>query len=77
LWPVREFLLYELSFQIKLAFVLALVMNSFFIGQHMLLPGSRTFGELTVRERWPLFISGAVSTVAWVGTVIAALSLPL
>lgn len=76
-WPVRDYLLGEPSFQVKLLFVFALIVNAVFIGRHTQIASTRTFGELTSRERLPLFISGAVSSLAWIGTVIAALLLPL
>ena len=76
-WPVREFLLTELSFQIKLGFVGALIMNLVFIGRHVAVASTHTFGELGRSERIPLIVSGVVSTIAWIGTFTAAQFLPL
>lgn len=76
-WPVWEFLITELSFQLKLGFVFALVVNSIFIGRHVAVASQYSFRELAVRERVPLIVSGVVSTTAWIGAVTAALFLPL
>lgn len=74
-WDVRDYLLTLPSFYTKLIFVLALVVNAFVIGKHFHVATERPFRELTKKERMPLFISGAVSTCAWVGVYIAARSL--
>ena len=76
-WPVQGFLLYESSFQVKVLFVLALIVNSLVIARHMGVASAREFAELSLRERWPLLFSGAVSTLSWVGAFIAAQFLPL
>jgi hypothetical protein len=71
-WPVRDFLLYESAFQIKALFVLALIINSLVIARHMGVASAREFSQLSMRERWPLLFSGAVSTLSWVGAFVAA-----
>lgn len=71
-WPVRDYLLYETSFQIKVTFVAALIINSFVIARHMDVAFARSYRELSWAARWPLLLSGAVSTVSWAGTFIAA-----
>lgn len=76
-WPVWQFLITDLSFQIKLGLVGALILNSVFIGRHVALASEYTWCELRWSERIPLLVSGSVSTIAWVGTFTAAQFLPL
>ncbi len=71
-YPMRTYLLHTPAFYIKMAFVLALVVNGRVIGRFMNVATVRPFSSLTKSERMPLFISGAVSGISWVGAVIAA-----
>lgn len=71
-WPVLDYLLATPAFIGKLIFVGALVINGVVIGRHLDLATERSFAELTTAERTPLFISGAVSTVSWIGAFILA-----
>lgn len=71
-WPMREYLLSRPQFYIKMFFVLALVANGFVIGRLQKISTSKTFAELSVREKLPLFISGGVSTLGWVGAATTA-----
>ena len=73
----REYLLSVPAFYIKITFVITLIVNAFFIGKQMGIASTRSFSSLTRAERLPLLISGAVSTVAWIGTISAALMLGL
>lgn len=73
----REYLLTVPAFYIKAGFIATLIVNAFFIGRLMHVAAERPFGELTRRERLPLFISGAVSTICWIGTILAARNLGL
>ncbi|MEX0917865.1 MAG: hypothetical protein WDZ93_01810 [Candidatus Paceibacterota bacterium] len=73
----KEYLLTVPAFYVKMGFVLTLVVNAFVIGRHMHIATVRSFAALSKEERRPLFISGAVSTTAWVGAVTAALMLEL
>jgi hypothetical protein len=68
--PLREFLLTRPQFYAKMAFVLGLVINGFVIGRLQKVAFNKTFKELTAREKIPLFISGAVSTLCWVFAAI-------
>ena len=70
--PVRYFLLYETAFQIKMLFVSALLVNSLFIHKHLGVASARMFTELSNTERFKLLSSGAVSTLCWAGTFVAA-----
>ena len=74
-WPLRDYLSNTPAFYIKMFFVFVLVVNSFFINRFMRVALERPYVSLTQEERRPLFISGAVSTISWVGAVIAALGM--
>ena len=74
-WPARDFLIQDTLFILKMTCVLALVINGFVIGKFMDITTMRTFASLTLKEKAPLFISGAVSTSAWVGSVVFAVML--
>lgn len=70
--PMREYLLSRPQFYIKMAFVLTLVVNGFIIGHLQNLATTKRYKELTTREKLPLFISGAVSTIGWLGAATMA-----
>lgn len=74
-WPVRSYLLQSTPFFIKMGFVGTLIVNSFVIARLMPLATQKSFKELTLKEKTPLFLSGAVSTLCWVGAAITALFL--
>ena len=71
-WPMREFLLTRPQFYIKMFFVLALVANGFMIGKFINIATTRTYASLTFKEKLPLLISGAVSTLGWLGAATMA-----
>lgn len=71
--PLQEYLIQTPAFYVKMAFVLALLVNSFFIGKYMNVASEKSFASLTKEERIPLLISGGVSLVSWVGAFVAAL----
>lgn len=71
-WPMKEYLLTLPQFYIKMAFVATLICNGFVVGRLQKKASTRTFSSLSPRERTPLFISGAVSTLSWIGAIIAA-----
>lgn len=75
--PLTEYLLTVPAFFIKMGFVLALVINSFFIGKLMHTAVNHSYKSLAFSEKLPLFISGAVSGISWLGAVIAAFNLGL
>lgn len=75
--PLSEYLLTVPAFFIKMGFVLALVINSFFIGKLLHTAVNHSYKSLAFSEKLPLFISGAVSGISWLGAVIAALNLGL
>lgn len=57
------------QFYVKMAFVSALVINSFVIGKLSKIPTTKTYASLSFKEKLPLFISGAVSTISWLGAL--------
>jgi hypothetical protein len=66
-WPLRNYLLHTSAFWVKMSFVAVLLINSFVIERLMHTATHRPFKELSLAERAPLFVSGAVSVVCWVG----------
>jgi hypothetical protein len=71
-WPMREFLMTRPQFYIKMAFVVTLIVNGFVIGSLQKTATTKMFTSLTTREKIPLFVSGAVSTLAWFGAAATA-----
>lgn len=71
-WPGREVLLARPQFFIKMGFVLALFINSFVIGILSKTSTTKTYASLTFSQRLPLMISGAVSTISWLGAFALA-----
>lgn len=69
---LADYLLTVPAFYTKMFLVLALVINSFVISKHLHVATTGTFVEVSKEERLKLFISGAVSTVSWVGVVVSA-----
>lgn len=71
-WPMREYLLHNTIFGAKMFFVAVLVVNSFFIGKLMNIATEKPYSILSGRERFPLILSGVVSTLGWLGAFISA-----
>ncbi|MBX2866690.1 hypothetical protein KTR10_01910 [Candidatus Kaiserbacteria bacterium] len=76
-FPLRDYLFYTPAFYFKMFFVLALVINAFFIGRILHVASERPYASLTRVEKTPLFVSGVVSTASWTGAVISALLMGL
>ena len=70
-WPLREFLLTRTQFYVKIAFVAALIIKSFIIGYLQETAIIKTYASLSLKEKLPLFISGAFSTACWTLTAVA------
>lgn len=70
--PAQARIVYP-QFYIKMGFVGALLINSIVIGKLSKTPTIKTFASLSTKEKIPLFISGAVSTISWVGAALMAL----
>lgn len=67
-----SYLLAKTAFKLKMFFVACLVINAFVIGSHLMIATVRPFASLTLKEKMPLLISGAVSTTCWIGAFISA-----
>lgn len=74
-WPMRDYLLGQPLFWLKMGFVAALVANSFAIERLMHLPTRASYKTLTHRQKLPLMVSGAVSLGSWIGAGVLALVL--
>jgi hypothetical protein len=74
-WPLRDYLLHSTLFLIKMFFVAVLVVNSLVIGRFLPIAATRTYASLSFKEKLPLMIIGAVSSLAWLSVVVAALFL--
>jgi len=70
-----DFLLQDNTFYVKMMFVAALVVNSFFIGAYSKVALSRRYADLSFPERIPLFVTGGVSVIGWVGAIACGLLL--
>lgn len=70
--PARDYYVMQSGFFIKMSFILALVVNSFFIHHLMHIALIKPFSQTTARERLFLFVSGGVSTVSWLGATFTA-----
>ncbi len=73
--PMREYLLGRPQFFMKMAFVFTLICNGLVIGTLQKTATSRPYASLTSKEKAPLFISGAISTICWIGAAVTALFL--
>jgi hypothetical protein len=71
-WPTHEYFLGRPQFFLKMAFVLTLICNSFAVGYLQEKATTHSFKELSFSEKIPLFISGGLSTISWVGAAITA-----
>ncbi|HVZ75881.1 MAG TPA: hypothetical protein VG934_01255 [Candidatus Paceibacterota bacterium] len=74
-WPLREYLLHQRLFYIKMSFVALLVVNSIAIDNLMHTAAHTPFRDLPARLRTGLFVSGGLSFLCWVGAGLAALLL--
>jgi hypothetical protein len=74
-WPMRDYLLGQPLFYLKMFFVLALILNSVVIGKMLHIATLKPFHILTRKEKFPLMVSGTISTLSWVGAILAALVL--
>jgi hypothetical protein len=70
-----SYLLSQTAFLVKMCFVAALVINGFLIGSVSRLASEKAFAELSSSERRRVFVSGAVSTIGWIGAVACGIIL--
>lgn len=71
--PMKEYLLMRPQFLLKMAFVFTLLVNGLVIGHLQKISTASLYSSLSVAQKIPLYISGAVSTVAWIGAAVSAL----
>lgn len=74
-YPYNEYLLSHPPFLLKMGFVATLIVNGLFIGKLMHKAMEKSFAELLLKEKAPLFLSGAVSSLCWLGAIITAMML--
>lgn len=67
-----EYLLSLPAFQLKLTFIFFLLLNAFVIGKHLTVSYTRSFASLPKKEKFALLLSGAVSTIGWIGAFTCA-----
>lgn len=73
--PMSEYLLSKPNFYVKMLFVLTLVVNAFVINAFMKHAFIMPFKQLPSNIRRNLLISGAVSTLGWLGAILGGLYL--
>ena len=76
-YPFREYLLYHPPFQFKMGFVITLIVNGLVIGKLMHVATERRFADLLPGEKMKLLLSGAISTLSWLGALTMATMLDL
>lgn len=67
-----DYLLSLWAFRFKLLFVAVLVINAFFIDKHLGIASEMPFGAVPSADKKALMVSGAVSTLCWVGAYAMA-----
>jgi hypothetical protein len=72
-WPALPTLLTLPLFQLKMGFVVALAINALCIGFFIKTATTTPYGALSMQQKAPLLISGAVSTLSWIGAITAAI----
>lgn len=70
--PMKDYLLTRPQFYAKMAFVLTLIINGFVIGKLQYVAETSAYSALSLRQKLPLFISGAISTLCWFGAATMA-----
>lgn len=73
-WPAHEYILSSSlpQFVMKMAFVSALIFNGFVIGSLQKIALTKSYKELTLGEKFPLILSGGISTLSWLGAATMA-----
>jgi len=71
-WPVLPILLTLPLFILKMSFVGVLFVNAIFIGFFVSTATTTAFLDLTLKQKAPLLVSGALSTIGWLGAVTSA-----
>lgn len=66
-WPMKDFLLENKVFLVKMFFVVALGINGLAIGKLSKIAIEKPFVSISKKEKIVLFLSGAISTLSWLG----------
>lgn len=74
-WPALGVLLTTPLFLTKMGFVAVLVINAVFIGFFLSTAIQTPYASLTPRQKAPLLISGALSSISWLGAILSAVFL--
>ena len=74
-YPMRDYLLREPLFIMKILLVAVLLVNGVLIGRLMRIASERTFASLNLKEKSQLLISGGASFVGWTGALVLGLLL--
>ena len=69
-YPAWEYYIALPEFQLKMAFVGILVMNSFFISRFLLVARATPFRDVPKNEKLKFYASGVASAVGWVGAAV-------
>lgn len=72
-YPAIDVLLAQPLFIAKMVFVLLLIINATAIGFLISVATRVPYSELTLVQKAPLLLSGAVSSLSWAGAVLVAL----
>lgn len=72
-YPALSYYLAKPAFIVKMGFVAVLVINATLIGKLLSVASERPFAVLTADEKKKLFISGALSSICWVGAATIGL----
>ncbi len=73
IYPVWQLALQNPIFLVKMGFVLVLVVNAIFIGHLLPIASTVPFNAITPGEKKKLMISGALSTIGWLGAATVGL----
>ncbi len=76
-YPYKDFLATLFAFRLKMLFVVALIINSFYIGTVLPIATQKPFAEISLKQKLKLGISGAASAISWVGAIITGTMLGL
>lgn len=76
-YPYKDFLQDLPAFQLKIGFVITLIINSFYIDTVMHHAQEKLYSELSNTTKIKFLTAGIVSGLSWVGTITAAFMLNL
>ncbi len=74
-WPAFSILLVQPLFIAKMGFVALLVVNAWFIGSLISVATTTPYASLTTKQKTPLMVSGALSTISWISAAVTAVLL--